>query len=152
MLTGKPPFQANSQEEIYRKAREREYDWPTLDTSENFICQEAKDLVSKLLVSPEDRPDPDTIVQHPFFSCGWVPQAEEMTPSLRDSAPPPNHFLSVGLRQGRTALYARNLTRLCMESDVGPYTKSQRIYSSTYREVAAEEKAGLTPFIPLSEG
>src|SRR5277367_6467370 len=87
MLTGRPPFQSTTQEEIYRKAREREYDWPKLDTSENYICQEAKALVSVLLQSPEDRPDPDTIVQHPFFSCGWVPQPEEMSPQLRESAP-----------------------------------------------------------------
>lgn len=152
LLTGKPPFQANSQEEIYRKAREREYDWPTLDTSENQICEEAKDLVSKLLVSPEERPDSDTIVQHPFFSCGWVPQPEEMTPKLRDSPPSPNQFPTTGRRQGSTALYARNLKKLCVQSDVGPYSKTQRSHTSTYREVAAEEKAGLTPFIPLAEG
>lgn len=152
MLTGRPPFQANSQDEIYRKAREREYDWPILDTSENSICSEAKDLVSSLLVSPEDRPDPDKIVQHPFFSCGWVPQAEEMSPKLRESPPRANQFLSVGLRQGRTALYTRNLKKLCVQSNVGPFSLSQKIHSSTYREVAAEEKAGLTPAIPLQEG
>ena len=74
MLTGKPPFQSTTADEIYRRAREREYDWPKLDTSENFISEETKDLVSILLQSPEKRPDPDTIVQHPFFTCGWMPQ------------------------------------------------------------------------------
>jgi hypothetical protein len=151
MLTGRPPFQSSTQDEIYRKAKEREYDWPKLDTSENSICQEAKDLVAALLQSPEDRPDPDTIVQHPFFSCGWVPQEEEMSPKLRDSAPTPNQFLTQGLRGGRTALYARNLKKLCVKSEVGPFSKPQKI-SSTYREVAAEEKAGLTPAVPLPEG
>src|ERR1700710_2755168 len=87
MLTGKPPFQSTTADEIYRRAREREYDWPKLDTSENFISEETKDLVSGLLQDPEDRPDPDAIVQHPFFTCGWMPQSEEMTPALRDSAP-----------------------------------------------------------------
>jgi serine/threonine protein kinase len=151
MLTGKPPFQSSTAEEIYRRAREREYDWPKLDTSENYICQEAKDLVSSLLVDPEDRPDPDTIVRHPFFSCGWVPRPEEMLPKLKESPPSPNHFLPAGLRTGRANLYAKNLKKLCIMSDVGPYCSSKKIPSSTYREVAAEEKAGLTPAVPLPE-
>jgi hypothetical protein len=151
MLTGRPPFQSNTQEEIYRKAREREYDWPKLETSENCICQEAKDLVAVLLQSAEDRPDPDTIVQHPFFSCGWVPQAEEMSPKFRESAPGPDQFLTIGLRAGRSNLYAKNLKKLCIKSNVGPYSQSQKIHSSTYREVAAEEKAGLTPVVPLPD-
>jgi hypothetical protein len=151
MLTGRPPFQSTTQEEIYRKAREREYDWPKLNTSENSICQEAKDLVSILLQTAEERPDPDTIVQHPFFSCGWVPNQEEMTPKLRDSAPSPNQFITLGLRAGRANAYTKNLKKLCIQSDVGPFTQSPKIHSSTYREVAAEEKAGLTPAVPLSE-
>jgi hypothetical protein len=151
MLTGRPPFQSTTQEEIYRKAREREYDWPKLDTSENSICQEAKDLVSILLQSADERPDPDTIVEHPFFSCGWVPSQEEMTPKLRDTAPGPNQFIALGLRAGRANSYTKNLKKLCIQSDVGPFTSSPKIHSSTYREVAAEEKAGLTPAVPLPE-
>jgi len=151
MLTGRPPFQSTTQEEIYRKAREREYDWPKLNTSENSICQEAKDLVSILLQTADERPDPDTIVQHPFFSCGWVPNQEEMTPELRDSAPGPNQFIALGLRAGRANGYTKNLKKLCIQSNVGPFTPSLKIHSSTYREVAAEEKAGLTPAVPLPE-
>ena len=151
MLTGKPPFQSATADEIYRRAREREYDWPKLDTSENFISQETKDLVSELLQPPEQRPDPDTIVQHPFFTCGWMPQSEEMTPYLRDRHPDPNQFLSVGVRGGRTNLYMRNLKKLCIKCEVGPWNTSLSGYISTYRECADEEKAGLTPKVPLPE-
>lgn len=151
MLTGRPPFQSTTQEEIYRKAREREYDWPKLNTSENSICQEAKDLVSILLQTAEERPDPDAIVQHPFFSCGWVPSHEEMTPALRDSAPGTNQFLALGLRAGRANGFTRNLKKLCTQSEVGSFTQSLKQHSSTYREVAAEEKAGLTPAVPLPD-
>ena len=151
MLTGKPPFQSTTADEIYRRAREREYDWPKLDTSENFISEETKDLVSILLQSPEQRPDPDTIVQHPFFTCGWMPQSNEITPDLRDRHPSPTHFLTVGVRAGRTNLYTRNLKKLCIECEVGPWNTSLKRYASTYREVAAEEKAGLTPNVPLPE-
>ena len=151
MLTGKPPFQSTTADEIYRRAREREYDWPKLDTSENFISEETKNLVSILLQSPEKRPDPDTIVQHPFFTCGWMPQAEEITPELRERHPNPTQFLTVGARAGRTNLYIRNLKKLCVECEVGPWNSSETRHTSTYREVAAEEKAGLTPNVPLSE-
>lgn len=151
MLTGKPPFQSTTADEIYRRAREREYDWPKLDTSENFICDETKDLVSILLQDPSRRPDPDTIVQHPFFTCGWMPQSEEMTPALRDTAPHPTQFLSIGVRAGRANLYTRNLKKLCIKCQVGPWNPSPKLHTSTYREVAAEEKAGLTPAVPLPE-
>lgn len=151
MLTGKPPFQSTTADEIYRRAREREYDWPKMDTSENFISDETKNLVSILLQSPENRPDPDTIVQHPFFTCGWMPQSQEITPELRDRHPHPTQFLTVGARAGRTSLYTRNLKKLCVECEVGPWNKSPKRYTSTYREVAAEEKAGLTPNVPLPE-
>ena len=151
MLTGKPPFQSTTADEIYRRAREREYDWPKLDTSENFISEETKDLVSSLLQGPEQRPDPDTIVQHPFFTCGWMPQSEEMTPELRESAPKLDQFLSVGVRAGRSNLYTKNLKKLCIKCEVGPWNPSPKPYTSTYKEVTAEEKAGLTPAVPLSE-
>jgi hypothetical protein len=151
MLTGKPPFQSATAEEIYRRAREREYDWPKLNTSENYISDETKDLVSELLQSPEMRPDPDTIVQHPFFTCGWMPQSEEITPDLRENAPGPTQFLSVGVRAGRANLYQRNLKKLCVKCEVGPWNPAQKPPTSTYREVAAEEKAGLTPLLPLAE-
>jgi hypothetical protein len=152
MLTGKPPFQSATADEIYRRARQREYDWPTLNTSENFISQETKDLVSELLQPPEKRPDPDTIVQHPFFTCGWLPQSEEMTPELRERQPNYDQFLSVGVRAGKANLYVRNLKKLCIKCEVGPWNSSPKEHESTYREVAAEEKAGLTPAVPLPEG
>ncbi|KAI9053507.1 hypothetical protein LZ554_002462 [Drepanopeziza brunnea f. sp. 'monogermtubi'] len=151
MLTGKPPFQSATSDEIYRRAREREYDWPTLDTSENVISDEAKDLVSELLQAAEKRPDPDTIVQHPFFTCGLVPQPEEMTPSLRERHPDPSQFLSASIRGGRSNIYTRNLKKLCIKCEVGPWNSEPKKHTSTYREVADEEKAGLTPAVPLPE-
>jgi hypothetical protein len=72
-----------------------------------------------------------------------------MTPKLRDSAPGPNQFLALGLRAGRASGLTRNLKKLCIQSGVGSFIQSPKQYSSTYREVAAEEKAGLTPAVPL---
>ncbi|KAG9247519.1 kinase-like domain-containing protein [Calycina marina] len=150
MLTGKPPFQSTTADEIYRRAREREYNWPKLETSENSISEETKDLVSTLLQDPEKRPDPDAIVQHPFFTCGWMPQLEEMTSALREHHPTPTQFLSVGSRGGKANVYNKNLKKLCMKCEVGPWHTPTK-FKSTYREVAAEEQAGLTPQVPLPE-
>lgn len=150
MLTGKPPFQSATADEIYRRARDLDYDWPKLDTSENFISEETKDLVSQLLQKPEERPDPDTIVQHAFFTCGWMPQQEEMTPALRDRQPEPTQFLSIGLRGGRAHTYLRNLKKLAVQCNVGPWSPFQK-HTSTFRECGEEEKYGLTPKVPLPD-
>ena len=151
LLTGKPPFQSASADEIYRRAKERRYDWPKLDTSDNFISEETKDLVAQLLQAPEERPTPDDIVQHPFFTCGWMPQGEEMTPDLRETPPSPSRFLTMGMRGGRMNLYTQNLKKLCIECEVGPWNTQPKRYVSIYKEVAAEEDAGLTPVVPLAE-
>ena len=69
MISGQPPFQSASQNEIYRRARSLEYDWPQKDKHFNDIPDEAKHLVAQLLkVDAEERPDADQIVEHPFFS------------------------------------------------------------------------------------
>lgn len=158
MLTGRPPFQSPTQDEIYRKARERDYDWPAMDKSDNYICQEAKDLVATMLQPADQRPDCDTIVQHPFFSCGWVPTVTEMVPRLKDSPPDPSMFAATGLRGGRANLYARNLKALCITSGVGPWCEQEGEYVegqvklSVYNEMRSEQKYGLTPDIPLATG
>lgn len=151
MLTGKPPFQSSTPEEIYRKARAREYDWPKLDTSDNFISDETKDLVGELLKSPEDRPDPDTIVQHPFFTCGWMPQPEEITPSLRERHPLPTEFVAIGPKTVREKVIFRNVKKICIKCEVGPWNTNPTRHTSTYRECTEEEKFGLTPKVPLHE-
>lgn len=69
MLTGCPPFQSSSQREIYERVKSVNYDWPQDDRCINDIPDEAKDLVACLLkVDAEERPEPDEIVGHPFFS------------------------------------------------------------------------------------
>lgn len=149
MLTGKPPFQSATANEIYRRARDRDYDWPALGKSENHISEETKNLVSELLQTPHQRPDPDKIVQHSFFKCGWTPRADEMTVALRERHPESAHFYS-GNDTGKLKDGYRNLQLLCIQCQVGPWTPSRR-YTSTYREVSEEEKFGLTPAVPLAE-
>lgn len=150
MLTGKPPFQSATADEIYRRARERDYDWPKLNTSPNFISEETKDLVSELLQAPQQRPLPDKIVQHAFFTCGWVPKPEEITISLRERHPDQSQFPSLDDEENFISSL-KNLKSLCLQCEVGPWTLPRK-YTSTYREVEEEEKLGLTPAVPLAEG
>ncbi|KAF7712863.1 Uncharacterized protein PECH_001983 [Penicillium ucsense] len=88
MLTGYPPFQSKTQEEIYKKVRSLTYVWPKESESTNFIPEEAKDLVSACLnLVDEERPDPDDIVEHAFFNMydGCIPR--QLDPACRFNKP-----------------------------------------------------------------
>ncbi|KAJ5290927.1 hypothetical protein N7478_000178 [Penicillium angulare] len=88
MLTGYPPFQSKTQEEIYKKVRNLHYVWPKDSENNNHIPEEAKDLVSACLnLVDEERPDPDDIVEHPFFNMydGCIPR--QLDPACRFNKP-----------------------------------------------------------------
>ncbi|KAH8160656.1 hypothetical protein CIB48_g7590 [Xylaria polymorpha] len=150
MLTSKPPFQSSTTDEIYRRARNRDYEWPKPGTK--FVSEEAKDIVATMLEDAERRPDPDTIVQHSFFSSGYVPTPSEITTKLRDCPPDDERFYAVDVTTKMVPEIWQNLQELCGVCEVGPWNKVQAVYKSTWREVALEEQAGLTPIIPLAEG
>ncbi|KAI0877625.1 hypothetical protein GGS24DRAFT_447028 [Hypoxylon argillaceum] len=152
MLTSKPPFQSSTTNEIYRRARNRDYEWPEPGSSNKFISEEAKDIVASMLEDADKRPDPDTIVQHCFFSSGYVPTSSEITIKLRDCPPDDERFYAVDVTPRMASEASRNLEDLCSTCEVGPWNKTQATYKSTWREVALEEQAGLTPIIPLAEG
>ncbi|KAJ2997807.1 hypothetical protein NUW58_g537 [Xylaria curta] len=152
MLTSKPPFQSSTTNEIYRRARDRDYEWPKPESSNRFISEEAKDVVAAMLEDAEKRPDPDTIVQHRFFSSGYVPTSSEITTKLRDFPPDDERFHAVDVTREMAPEVLRNLQDLCSVCEVGPWNKTNTVYKSTWREVALEEQAGLTPIIPLAEG
>lgn len=88
MLAGYLPFQSKTQEEVYRKVQNLNYVWPKDSESTNYIPEEAKDLVSRCLnLVDEERPDPDDIVEHPFFNMydGCIPR--QLDPSCRFNKP-----------------------------------------------------------------
>ncbi|POR38222.1 Cell cycle serine/threonine-protein kinase CDC5/MSD2 [Tolypocladium paradoxum] len=151
MLTSKPPFQSSTTDEIYRRAREREYEWPTLETSQKIISQEAKDLVATMLEDADRRPDPDVILQHPFFTSGYMPTEADMSSRLREVPPERQEFYSTHMSSSMQAQSYRNLKEMCRACCVGPWSTVQVIHTQIWKEMAAEEKAGLTPMIPLAE-
>ncbi|KAI1341633.1 kinase-like protein [Xylariaceae sp. FL0016] len=152
MLTSKPPFQSSTTDEIYRRARNRDYEWPNPQTTNKYISEEAKDIVATMLEEADRRPDPDTIVQHDFFVSGYLPTQAEISPKLRDMAPESDNFYAIDLTPNMASQNLRKLQEMCRSCEVGPWNQTQTVYKSTWREVALEEKAGLTPIIPLVEG
>ncbi|KAK1994177.1 kinase-like protein [Colletotrichum falcatum] len=151
MLTSKPPFQSTSTEEIYRRARERDYEWPNPETSQMYISEEAKDCVATMLEDADMRPEPDVIVQHPFFTCGYMPVEADMTTRLLTLPPDASEFYADRMSPQLQAVSKRNMEGMCRECGVGPWAPVQVIHTQTWKEMAAEEKSGLTPMIPLGE-
>ncbi|EGX90552.1 Serine/threonine-protein kinase [Cordyceps militaris CM01] len=149
MFTSKPPFQSSTTDEIYRRARERDYEWPVNDTT-RYISDEAKDLVATMLEDAEQRPEPDAIIQHPFFTIGYTPRESEMSTRLRDTAPDRQEFYG-RLPPAMRTQAMRNLKELCRECCIGPMANVQVLHTQIWKEMAAEEKAGLTPVIPLAD-
>lgn len=151
MLTSKPPFQSSTTDEIYRRARERDYEWPDVETLKRRISEEAKDLVSTMLTEADLRPEPDTVVQHPFFTSGYMPSEADMSVKLREFAPYDNEFYmdASELDLSRTM---SNLKDLCRDCSVGTWGQAKLVQTQVWKEMAKEENAGLTPSIPLAKG
>ncbi|SPN96894.1 related to protein kinase CDC5 [Cephalotrichum gorgonifer] len=152
MLTSKPPFQSSTTDEIYRRARDRDYEWPDPETTQKFISDEAKDLVASMLESPELRPEPDAIVDHAWFRSGFMPAQSDITPRLRELPPERAEFYLEDLTESMIRESSESLREQCVECKVGSFAPVQVIHSQVWKEMAAEEKAALTPIIPLEEG
>ncbi len=155
MLSGYPPFQSKTQEEIYRKVKARAYGWPTGETCANIISQQAKDVVSALLVDATERPEPDEIVGLPFFKSGLIPDristsAKQTAPVFQDWTP------QTGL--SKEAWRHRQWSEICRKCGVGITEHGEEVppvggelHKSTYKECLLEEKAGLFPVVPMPE-
>lgn len=160
MLAGLPPFQASSQSEIYRRAKSVEYDWPQEGKHSNDIPVEAKDLVASLLkVDAAERPGPDEVIGHSFFSMhGGNAMPAVMDESFRYGLP---GFIDTNatprgdvILEGTKRLSLRVLAKHCgvgllqgdknAQSAVGADT-----HLSLYTECLVEEQSGLAPIVPV---
>ncbi|KAL4925516.1 uncharacterized protein BDV17DRAFT_272085 [Aspergillus undulatus] len=180
MLTGYPPFQSKTQEEIYKKVRNLTYVWPKDGECANHIPEEAKSLVSCCLnLEEQERPEPDEIVEHPFFNMyhGCIPRRLDPSCSvqkpnwLRMSEP---HGDSMAFGYGldfdeKFSSYIKDLDdpilryRTCKAAFYsscgvgrkpdGTARKSvgHNSAKSGFAECLAEEEKGLQPLMPLPE-
>ena len=168
MLTGVPPFQSNTQEEIYRKVKNIDYVWPEDASCPNFIPNEAKGLVSKLLrVDAAERPDPDQIVGHRFFSMRDRNQFRKpliprrLSTDCRQQKPT---WLMPYIPNGDVMdpdSHRISLEELCRDCGLGQLKDragnvlavlevvGKDVEKSLYKEVVEEQKRGLTPIVPL---
>lgn len=160
MLVGQPPFQAASQNEIYRKARGVEYDWPEKNKHFNDVPEEAKDLVARLLkVDAEERPDPDQVVGHPFFSMHGgdaMPMVmeecfcREIPRYLDRKASPRGDVMLKGTERLSLRILAKQCGVGCLPGDNEPQVAvGGDVDLSLYRECRAEEESGSAPVVPL---
>ncbi|KAL4969415.1 uncharacterized protein BDV14DRAFT_165910 [Aspergillus stella-maris] len=180
MLTGYPPFQSKTQEEIYKKVRNLTYVWPKDGECANHIPEEAKSLVACCLnLDEQERPDPDDIVEHAFFNMyhGCIPRRLDSSCSvqrpswLRMTEP---HGDSMAFGYGldfdeKFSSYIKDLDdpilryRTCKAAFYsscgvgrkpdGTSRKSVGHNSSKsgFAECLAEEEKGLQPLMPLPE-
>ncbi|KAI5285781.1 Cell cycle serine/threonine-protein kinase cdc5/MSD2 [Ascosphaera aggregata] len=180
MLTGIPPFQSKTQDEIYRKVKTLTYGWPKESECLNDIPPEAKDIVKCCLNLDEDeRPEPDDIVDHPFFNMyiGCIPREPDrsiltaMPAWVKKSSPrgdriitgyslnhDPKYKAEIRDAHGFEESYIIAKDRFYSECGVGRnaagYLRRSvgtRPTRSVYAECVTEENYGLQPVIPLPE-
>ncbi|OJJ98265.1 hypothetical protein ASPACDRAFT_122098 [Aspergillus aculeatus ATCC 16872] len=180
MLTGYPPFQSKTQEEIYKKVRNLTYVWPKGAECANHIPEEAKTLVSSCLnLSEDERPEPDDLVEHAFFSMyeGCIPKRLDPRSCLnrpvwlRPDEPRGDHMMMgysleyddrlsgyiehVDDPSQRYAICRAAFYTLCgvgRKPDGSARKAAGRNCSkSAYAECLIEEERGFQPVIPLPE-
>lgn len=159
MLTGYPPFQSSSQKEIYERVKNVNYDWPQDNRCINDIPDEAKDLVACLLKAhAEERPEPDEIVGHPFFSMhGGSAIPLKIEAECRTNKP---SWLRVENPRGDvmdkscSVLPLATLARHCgvghLPGNEKPFeVVGGNVQLSLYKECVEEEKTETYPRVPL---
>ncbi len=107
------PFQSPTTDEIHRRAKERDYEWPSSETSQKYISPEAKDLVATMLQDADMRPDPDTILEHPSSPSGYMPVPADNHVAARDIPPGESCFLSRDIQPTSRGGAIFRLSRLC---------------------------------------
>lgn len=159
MLTGYPPFQSTTQDEIYRRVKSVEYKWPKDEACMNDIPEEATDLVARLLtINAEERPDLDRIVGHPFFAMhggsniplviGSACRASK--PSWLESKLPRGDVI----KKGSPLLPLTTLARNCGVGQLDGHSEAfdvvgEKVETSLYIECLEEELAKRYPIVPL---
>jgi serine/threonine protein kinase len=159
MLTGYPPFQSTTQDEIYRRVKSVEYKWPKDKECMNDIPDEAKDLVACLLrVNAEERPDLDRIVGHPFFSMhGGNAIPLVLGNGCRTSKPPWLEAKSPRgdvMKKDSQLLALATLAKNCGVGHLDGFDQAfevvgGKIELSLYKECLEEEIARTYPIVPL---
>lgn len=156
MLMGTPPFQSKTQQEIYSKLKNLDYEWKV--DSKNHIPDPAKDFVAACLnLVATDRPEMDDLVEHEFFKTGVI--AEVLPRGCMKAKP--DWLLEAEPRGDRVrAGYTGALFEtICVASGVGKtgdgksrQPAGEKGLISALIEIEAENRKGCAPVTPLPEG
>lgn len=155
MLMGAPPFQSKTQQEIYSKLKNLDYEWKV--DSKNYIPQDAKDFVAACLnLVATDRPEMDDLVEYDFFKTGVI--ADLLGRDCMRAKP--TWLLEADPRGDRVrGGYGIDHVTICTESGVGrtsdgKYRPSagEKGHLSALVEIEAENRKGCAPVTPLPEG
>lgn len=157
LAVGRAPFHSTKREDIYRKLKAREYSWPELAKCQNEITDDLRDIVSLLLVHEDERPTPDEIVAHPFFTLGHIPltldsACTSRVPRWAKVRPP----TAATIKRG----YTDDWWTLCKASAVGKYgpeagqtfgAYGARRNKTVARDCQKEIESGKQPSIPFAK-
>ena len=155
MLMGTPPFQSKTQQEIYSKLKNLDYEWKV--DSKNYIPQDAKDFVAACLnLVATDRPEMDDLVEYDFFKTGVI--ADVLGRECMRTKP--IWLLEADPRGDRVrGGYGVDHANICADSGVGrtadgSYRPSagEKGQVSALVEIEAENRKGCAPITPLPEG
>ncbi|KAI9893423.1 MAG: Cell cycle serine/threonine-protein kinase cdc5/MSD2 [Vezdaea aestivalis] len=153
MLDGITPFAAKSHNEIYRRIKERKYEW---SEKKQKIPAAAKDLVASILVEAEQRPSLDDIASHKFLRSGWVPGDGEIDAGCLKEKP---RWLPIGKFQDLPS--GMNDWKSCCESaGVGFNHEANEFFlkvgesagTSIYLDIKYEAQLNRTPQVPIQQG
>ncbi|KAJ4296289.1 class II myosin [Kalmusia sp. IMI 367209] len=157
LAVGRAPFHSTKREDIYRKLKAREYSWPDLAKCPNEITDDLRDIVSLLLVHEDERPTPDEIVAHPFFTLGHVPlQLDSACTSRVPKWPKIRPPTVTTIKRG----YTDEWWTLCKASAVGKYgpepgqafgAYGSRRNKTVARDCQKEIESGKQPSIPFAK-
>ncbi|XP_071799715.1 serine/threonine-protein kinase PLK1-like [Asterias amurensis] len=127
MLVGKPPFETSSLKETYSRIKHNKYILP--DT----LSLGAKSIITALLSSdPDERPPLEAIIDHEFFTEGYIP--ETLSPTACTTAPS-FPITKVLISDGSGGIVTNDFCRLRREStlqrrDVTAPLAQLKMYSS----------------------
>ena len=108
MLVGKPPFETTSLKETYSRIKHNKYAIP------DHLSPGAKSIITALLSSdPDERPPLEAVLDHPFFTEGYLP---ESLPTSSCTAPPTFPVTKVLISDGAGGIVANDFCRLKRES------------------------------------
>ncbi|XP_067846186.1 serine/threonine-protein kinase PLK3 isoform X1 [Heptranchias perlo] len=135
MLFGRPPFETSDLKDTYRCIRAVEYTMPS------SFSVPAKDLIGSILKkNPEQRPTLDEIMNHDFFTKGFIPDVLHpssclMAPELRGPAPTKNFF-----EKFTEAFFGKKKSKdtktICVEKDDISKLAADLMKSSIHRQIS----------------